>query len=105
HGGPVNPPEHAGDLAVDELDGWLARDHFGTWGSFGDVTYSGTSGTPRNTPLSPEAGHAIQAGWPRLLLVLEQKAWAQAMRPYHLFGLEVGAEQDLLLYYPIPYKP
>ena len=34
---------------------------------------------------------------PQLIEKLEQMAWAQAMRPYHLYGLKVGDEQQIFL--------
>lgn len=104
-GGPIPGPADAFARAEAEYQTWLGANHFGTFGSSGDPVKTGTTGTPRNHPLSPELAHAIQAGHHNLLQVLEGKAWAQAMRPYHLFGLQVGAEQDILLWDGIPIYP
>src|SRR5438552_14216307 len=84
---------------------WAATNWFGTWGSRSDPQVTGMTGTPRNHPLSPELAHAIQGNHHRLLQRLEQMAWAQAMRPYHLWALQVGAEQDILLWDGVPIYP
>ncbi|GAB4153282.1 MAG: hypothetical protein Fur0037_22090 [Planctomycetota bacterium] len=104
-GGPIDGPADSWDRAEAEYDSWAGRDQFGTWGSHGDVLRTGTTGTPRNHPLSPELAHAIQAGFPRLLQKLEQMAWIQAVRPYHLWGLTVGDRQDILLWDGVPIYP
>lgn len=102
-GGPLPGPSDAANRAAAELASWSGTSsYFGTWGSRGDVLVTETTGTPRNHPLSPEFAHAIQGAHPPLLLKLEQMAWAQAMRPYHLYGLEVGAEQQIILWDGIP---
>ncbi|MBX3464213.1 MAG: hypothetical protein KF830_13655 [Planctomycetes bacterium] len=97
-GGPIPGPANSRQLAEAEYQGWANAGHFGPWGSRGDPLVTATTGTPRNHPLSPELAHAIQGGYPRLLQKLEQMAWAQAMRPYHLWQLQVGAEQNILLW-------
>ncbi|MEO0480390.1 MAG: VCBS repeat-containing protein [Planctomycetota bacterium] len=94
----------------DELGTWRRRadessEGLGTWGTFGDVIYTGTSGTPRNAPISPEGAHLLQSMDPRLMQPLREKAWAQAHRPYHLFGLKVGERESIYLYDPIPARP
>lgn len=104
-GGPIPGPSDGYARAEAELGSWSATNHFGTWGTRGDVLVTATTGTPRNHPLSPELGHAIQGQHHGLLLKLEQMAWAQAMRPYHLWGLTVGAEQMILLWDGIPIYP
>lgn len=104
-GGPIDGPSDAAARARAEYASWRGRNHFGTWGSFGDPKYSHTTGTPRNGPVTPTMLHVAQAESHRLLVVLEQKAWAQAQRPYHLYGLRVGAEQDILLWDSPPYIP
>ena len=104
-GGPIAGPTDAFQRAENDYQSWESRDHFGTWGSRGDALKSATTGTPRNHPLSPDLAHAIAANHHKLLRKVEQMAWAQAMRPYHLFGLEVGAEEDILLWDGIPYEP
>ncbi|MBK8976975.1 MAG: hypothetical protein IPM29_13745 [Planctomycetes bacterium] len=105
HGGPADPPANAAERARGDYLTWLGRDHFGTWGCFGDVDITGTAGTPRNAPVNPDAAHAIQAESQDLMVKLQHMAWMQGIRPFHLWGLEIGANEDLLLYYPIPYRP
>jgi len=97
-GGPIDGPVDAVDRAIAEYDDWSAAGWFGTWGSHGDAVATGSTGADRNHPLSPELAHAIQGSNPRLLEKLEQMAWAQAMRPYHLYGLKVGDEQRICLW-------
>jgi hypothetical protein len=104
-GGPLPGPVDAHARAEGEYQSWLGSPWFGTWGARGDAQATGTTGTPRNHPLSPELAHAIQGDHHRLLQMLEQKAWAQAMRPYHLYGLVVGDDQDILLWDGIPVYP
>ena len=101
-GGPIAGPADSAARAAAELGSWAGYPWFGTWGSRSDPQQTATTGTPRNHPLSPELAHAIQANYPELLLKLEQMAWAQAMRPYHLWNLQVGAEQQILLWDGIP---
>ena len=96
-GGPINGPVDAVDRAVAEFGDWSAADWFGTWGSRGDTVATASTGAPRNHPLSPALAHAIQSNNPRLIEKLEQMAWAQAMRPYHLYGLNIGDEQQIFL--------
>jgi hypothetical protein len=103
-GGPILGPTDAPARARQELESWAANTTwYGTWGSRGDVLPTATTGTPRNHPLSPELAHAIQGEFPPLLLKLEQMAWTQAMRPFHLWGLEVGDRQRIMLYEGLPY--
>lgn len=104
-GGPMAGPTDATQRAEAEYQSWAAANHFGTWGSRGDPIKTGTTGTPRNHPLSPELARAIQGNHHRMLIKLEQMAWAQAMRPYHLWQLTVGAEQDILLWDGVPIYP
>ncbi len=104
-GGPVAGPADSWSRAEGEFQSWNNANHFGFWGSFGDAIKTGTTGTPRNHALSPELAHAIQANHHRLLVKLEQKAWAQAMRPYHLWNLYCGATQNLLLWDGVPIYP
>jgi hypothetical protein len=102
-GGPIQGPTDAEARARGELDSWAGNTGwFGTWGSRGDPLPTATTGTPRNHPMTEELGHAIQAEFPPLLLKLEQKAWAQSMRTYHLWNLQVGAEQQILLWSGLP---
>jgi hypothetical protein len=102
-GGPIPGPDDAFQRALGEYGSWNGANHFGTWGSRGDAKPTGTTGTPRNHPLGPELAHAIQGNCHQLVQMLEQLAWAQAMRPYHLFGLQVGAEQQMTLWGGTPY--
>lgn len=106
HGGPIDAPSRAEEWALADWDRFVNDpDNLGTWGAFGDVKRTNTSGTPRNTPLTWEAAHAIQARSPEKMILLEHKAWAQAMRTCHLFGLEIAAEGDLYLWYPTALTP
>lgn len=102
-GGPLAGPADANARARAEYDSWAAASWFGTWGSRGDAMATATTGTPRNHPLSPELAHAIQGDCHILLQKLEQMAWAQAMRPYHLWNLQVGAEQQICLWSGLPF--
>lgn len=97
-GGPIAGPANSNSRAQSEYEFWANYPWFGTWGSRGDAMVTATTGTPRNHPLSPELAHAIQGQHHRLIERLEQMAWAQAMRPYHLWQLEVGAEEQILLW-------
>tara|TARA_R110002094_G_scaffold138416_6_gene129769 strand:+ start:666 stop:3011 length:2346 start_codon:yes stop_codon:yes gene_type:complete len=102
-GGPSPGPEDANARAYGAYESWNNYSWFGTWGRRGDALGTAQTGTPRNHPLSPELAHAIQGQHHRLLEALEQKAWAQAMRPYHLWDLEVGAEEQILLWDGTPF--
>lgn len=102
-GGPIPGPGDARPRAVGELGSWKGYPWFGTWGSRGDAQVTATTGTPRNQGLTHAFAHAVQGEYPALLQKLEQMAWAQAMRPYHLNGLTVGADQQILLWDGIPY--
>ncbi|MBL8728078.1 MAG: hypothetical protein JNM25_06585 [Planctomycetes bacterium] len=97
-GGPIRGPANANALAAGEYQSWAGANIFGTWGLRGDVAATAATGTPRNQALTPDLAHAIQGQHHRLLQKLEQLAWAQAMRPYHLWNLTVGAEQNILLW-------
>jgi hypothetical protein len=98
-GGPVLGPSDANARALGEFSSWTnTSGWFGTWGSRGDAMVTATTGTPRNHPLSPEFAHAVQGRCHRLVQKLEQMAWAQAMRPYHLWNLQVGADQAIILW-------
>ncbi|MGE3175209.1 MAG: hypothetical protein AB7O97_21460 [Planctomycetota bacterium] len=104
-GGPGAPPTDAVLRATLDFTDWVTASHFGTFGSQGDPQTTGQTGTPRNGPLSPELAHAVQSRDPRLLEMLEQKAWTQALRPYHLYGLRVERGDDILLWDGIPLFP
>jgi hypothetical protein len=105
HGGPVDGPSDGAARAAADFDRWVNGGNFGTWGDFGDVNYTGTSGTPRNTTVSWDAARAIQTRSRNLMRLFEAKAWMQAIRPYHLFGLTVGAEEEIYLWYPMAISP
>ncbi|MCC6670482.1 MAG: hypothetical protein IT458_05435 [Planctomycetes bacterium] len=98
HGGPIRGSSDAEARAQGAFQGWKGAGHFGTWGSFGETLSPGQTGTPRNGPVSEEAAWAIQGATPRLLQVLEQKAWVQAVRPIHMHGLSITADQDVCLF-------
>ncbi|MCA8949604.1 MAG: hypothetical protein KDE27_08885, partial [Planctomycetes bacterium] len=104
-GGPITGPDDSGLRARGDYQAWTGSGRFGTWGDHGDIKITATTGTPRNHPLSPELAHAIQGNYPRMLQQLEAMAWAQAMRPYHLWNLHVGAEDGLLLWDGVPMYP
>jgi hypothetical protein len=97
-GGPIRGPIDSRMRAESEYQTWANTDHFGTWGTHGDLKGTAVTGTPRNAPLSEPLAHAIQGQHHRLLVKLEQMAWVQAVRPYHLWNLQVGAEQNIILW-------
>lgn len=106
HGGPIDAPSDADARATADWQRFVGdADNLGTWGAFGDTKRTNTSGTPRNTTVSWEAAHAIQARSREKMVMLEHKAWAQAMRTCHLFGLEMPAGGDLYLWYPMALAP
>jgi len=101
-GGPIAGPADSHARAGADYQSWLGSNTFGTWGTHGDVQATATTGSPRNGPLSPDLAHAIQGQHHRLLRKLEQMAWAQAMRPYHLWQLQVGDEQNIQIWTSTP---
>lgn len=104
-GGPGPAPGDAAVRAASDFESWRSQDHFGTWGSHGDPKLTSQTGTPRNHPLSPELAHAVQSRDLRLLLMLEQKAWIQAARPYHLHGVRVELDDEIFLWDGVPLYP
>jgi hypothetical protein len=102
-GGPISGPGDADTRAAGDYWSFEGGNWFGTWGSRGDAQATATTGTPRNHPLSPDFAHAIQAESHLLLVKLEQQAWTQAMRPYHMWNLQVGAEQQMCLWGGTPF--
>ncbi len=104
-GGPLAGPADAYARADGEFNSWLGGGWFGTWGTRGDAIATATTGTPRNHPLSPDLAHAVQSGHHRLLIALEQKAWIQAARPYHLYGLQCADTAPLFLWDGVPLYP
>lgn len=101
-GGPAPGPSDASVRAGEEWHDWSNANHFGTWGSHGDPKTTGQTGTPRNHPITPALVHAMQSGDLRLLTKVEQMAWIQTVRPYHLYGLRVENEDPVLLWSGIP---
>lgn len=104
-GGPIAPPADAMLRVQVDFTEWSTTPHFGAFGSHGDPVQTGQTGTPRNQPMTPEFMHALQTGDPRPQLVLEQKAWTQALRPYHLHGLRVANADPILLWEGVPIYP
>lgn len=104
-GGPVTGPPDAAQRAEHDWQSWSGANHFGSWGSRGDPKVTGQTGTPRNQPLTPDLAHAVQSGDQRLLIALEQKAWIQAARPLHLYGLVVEDADRILLWDGVPVYP
>jgi len=105
-GGPGTAPSDAAQRAASAWASWSANaGNFGSWGAHGDFLLTEATGSPRNGPLSQMLGHAVQSRDSRLLLMLEQQAWTQAMRPYHLYGLRVGDADPLLLWNGVPLYP
>ena len=101
-GGPGTAPSDAAVQANIDWNDWSAASHFGPWGGHGDPLQTGQTGTPRNHPLSPPLAHAVQSRDSRLLVVLEQMAWVQALRPLHLYGLRVADSDPLFLWGGLP---
>ncbi|MBM3960316.1 MAG: hypothetical protein FJ306_00195 [Planctomycetes bacterium] len=105
-GGPGPAPADAAQRAAADWASWSANAaNFGTWGAHGDFPRTEATGTPRNGPLSQVLGRAVQSRDSRLLWMLEQMAWTQAMRPCHLYGLRVGNDDPLLLWNGVPLYP
>ncbi len=101
-GGPVDPPSSGREWAEKEYESWLAKDHFGPFGSWGEVKYAHTTGTPRNGPFTDVMLHIVQTGNQKLVNKLEGMAWQQACRPYHLWNLKIMPEDDIYLWGGIP---
>jgi hypothetical protein len=105
-GGGQSPASDAAVRADLSYQSWINTPGFwGPWGSRGDPLATGQTGTPRNGPLSLEMLNAIQISDPRLLFVLEQKAWIQSARPLHLNSLRVTTDNDLFLWDGVPMYP
>ena len=104
-GGPLAGPADAYARADGEFNSWQGSTWFGTWGTRGDALATATTGTPRNQPMTQELAHAVQAGHHRLITALEQKAWIQAARPYHLYGLQCTDTAPLFLWDGVPLYP
>jgi hypothetical protein len=104
-GGPITGPANAATLAAAEYATWEGTEHFSTWGGRGDDKDTNTTGTPRNGPLSEALAHAIQANYHPLLVKLEQMAWIQAARAYHLYDLELTDNNTVVLWEGMPYLP
>lgn len=95
HGGPAPATPGARALAVRVYADFLRRPHFGPFGTWGDVPFTTTTGTPRNATIGLPL--AVRSGSPELLAKAEAFCLQQGLRPYHLFGLEVPADRDILL--------
>lgn len=78
--------------------------HFGPFGAWGDHKNTSTTGTPRNGPHTTEAQYATQTGRSEPIQQLEGMCWQQQLRPYHLFGLRVEANDDIYLWDGLPYR-
>jgi hypothetical protein len=105
-GGPIPGPSNSRSRAISELNTWKNANYnsvFGTWGTRTDTKKTEATGTPRNRPLTEPLAHAIQSQYHPLIEKLEQMAWIQAARPYHLYGLEMGDRNDLLLFLGMPF--
>ena len=95
NGGPAPWTAGARAAAAAQYDKWRSRDHFGLYGTWGDVAMTPTTGTPRNTPLGLHL--AVRSSDRRLMLRAEGWCLQQGLRPYHLFGLRVTPEDDIYL--------
>lgn len=104
YGGPAYPPADWAARTARELAAWSGAGHFGPFGSWGDIKETGTTGTPRNCPCSPEWVRAVQTSRGRLLDILVGKAWQQACRPCHMWGLRIGPDDGLYLFDGLPYS-
>jgi hypothetical protein len=104
-GGPITGPATAAADAATELASWEGGGDFGLWGAHGDTKDTNTGGTIRNGPLSQSFAHAIQGQHQPLLAKLEGMAWIQAARAYHLYDLELGDENKVVLWEGMPYLP
>lgn len=105
-GGGQNPASDAVQRADIEFNAWRDQTAFyGAFGNHGDPFTTGQTGTPRNGTVTPELLHAVQSRDARLLEILEQKAWVQACRPYHLHDLRVEQGNRLFLWDGVPVYP
>lgn len=103
-GGPAGRPDEAWSWAEGQYNGWLGRNHFGPFGSWGDPKNTHTTGTPRNHPVSPQLARAIQGENPRLLHMLEGMATQQACRQYHLWDIEIAQDRDIYLWFGLRFN-
>ncbi|MFQ5505684.1 MAG: hypothetical protein ACE5F1_12940, partial [Planctomycetota bacterium] len=95
HGGPAPASPDAARRATAEYRRWSNAQHFGPFGSWGDIGATATTGTPRNTPIGLHL--AVRASSPELMLEAEGFCLQQALRPYHLWGLRIGPERDIYI--------
>jgi len=102
-GGPVSGPLDSKDRAERSVHKY-ANNEWGPFGTWGEVKYTHTTGTPRNAPCSVELAHAIQGEVPALLEALEGKARRQALRTYHLWNLRVGNGKEIYMWEGLPYR-
>lgn len=104
-GGPINGPANASSVYLSEYTSWnnTESNFSSTWTNRGDPKRSTTTGTVRNGPMSRPFAHLLQGQVHKQVQMLEQMAWAQAMRPYHLYSLTVGDEEDICLWEGTPF--
>ena len=95
NGGPAPTTRGTRAAAAAQWQKWRSREHFGPYGTWGDVAMTPTTGTPRNTPVGLHL--AVRSGDRRLMLRAEGWCLQQGLRPYHLYGLRVGVDDDIYL--------
>ncbi|PIE22376.1 MAG: hypothetical protein CSA62_12775 [Planctomycetota bacterium] len=95
HGGPAPATKDIQQRAAAEWQRWSGKDQFGPFGLWGDIGRTGTTGTPRNTTIGLHL--AARSGSRRLMLAAEGWCLQQAIRGYHLWGLELRDGQDIFL--------
>jgi hypothetical protein len=95
HGGPAPASPDVQQRAQAAYARWRSRDHFGPFGLWGDIGPTGTTGTPRNTTIGLHL--AARSGSRLAMLKAEGMALQQAIRGYHLWGLQLREEQDIFL--------
>lgn len=103
-GGPITGGTDAATIAAAELATFEGTAHFGAWGNRSDPLNTEETGTVRNWPaLTGPLAHALQGNLPGLLVKLEQQAWAQSMRCYHLHALDCADDHNLVLWHGMPW--
>ena len=95
HGGPAPATADVQQRAAREWLRWSGKEHFGPFGLWGDIGRTATTGTPRNTTIGLHL--AARSGSRRLMLAAEGWCLQQAVRGYHLWGLQVAEDQDIFL--------
>ena len=95
HGGPAPASPGTAAQAQREWRLWQDARHFGPFGSWGDFKATWRNGTPRN---GSSALHlALRSGSAKLMRKAHGMCLQQALRPYHLFGLDATKHKDLFL--------